>query len=116
MPAQCRSHAGSWRHENAPTASDSGDHLGLMFADPSQDEECRFCADLIEKIKGKLSVPVHAASEAVPVIGRDDPAHRSDMTVVLENNANTCWRADPSASADNNRILLCWGSNQPCVE
>ena len=69
-----------------PPASDLGDHLGLMFADPSQDEECRFCADLIEKIEGKLRVPVHAAFEAVPVIGRDDPAHRPDMTVVFENN------------------------------
>jgi hypothetical protein len=69
------------------TASDLGDHLGLMFADPSQHEERRLCTDLVEKIEGELSVPVHAAFETVPVVGRNDPAHRADMTVVFENNA-----------------------------
>jgi hypothetical protein len=69
------------------TASDLGDHLGLVFADPSEDGECRFCIDLVEKIEGKFSVPVHAAFETVPIIGRYDPAHRADMTVVFENNA-----------------------------
>jgi hypothetical protein len=69
------------------TASDLGDHLGLMFADPSQHEERRFCTDLVEKIEGKFGVAVHAAFETMPVVGRDDPAHRADMTVVFENNA-----------------------------
>ncbi len=70
-----------------PTASDLGNHLGLMFADPSQDEECRLGADFIEKIEGKLGIAVHAAFETVPVIGGDDPTDRPDMTVVFQNNA-----------------------------
>ena len=69
------------------SAGDLGDHLGLMLAYPTQNEERGLHAELVEKIEREFAIALHPALEPVPVVGCDEPAHRTNMAIILENNA-----------------------------
>jgi hypothetical protein len=65
-------------------ADDLGDHLRLVFADPTQDEEGRLRSDLVQEVERQFGVAVNPAFEARPVVRGYDPADRCDVTIVLQ--------------------------------
>jgi hypothetical protein len=62
------------------------DDLRLMLGNPTENEERRLGAHLIEKIECRLRVPVNTALESRPVIRPYDPADRAHMAVILKHN------------------------------
>ena len=66
------------------TPNHLGNDLRLVLANPAENEERRLGAELVEHVERSLGVALHAALEAMPVVGRDHPTDRADMAVILE--------------------------------